>query len=77
MTASPQEISLEERLARALDVGAPQPLIDLYLEATAMAETPVQQGFFLTHAYVHALECEDPRARMLKTRLVDLGRDQA
>lgn len=33
------------------------------------------EAFYLTHAYIHALEAKDPRAPVLKARLVDLGSD--
>lgn len=43
----------------------------MYIEA-ARGEA---EAFYLTHAYVHALESKDPRALELKRRLVALGSD--
>lgn len=34
------------------------------------------EAFYLTHAYIHALEMGDDRAPMLKKRLVALKADQ-
>ena len=45
-------------------------VISLYIEAAAKNDGA---AFYLTHAYVHALESDDPRAAELKTRLVALG----
>jgi len=33
------------------------------------------QGFYLTHAYVFALEAGDPRAHDIKVQLVAMGRE--
>ncbi len=48
-------------------------LVTLYAEAAdAHAEA---QAFYLTHAYVFALEAGDARAAALRERLVALGAD--
>jgi hypothetical protein len=39
--------------------------------------TPRARAFYLTHAYVFALEAGDPRAAALKARLVAEGADRA
>lgn len=44
-------------------------VISLYTEA-AQGEG---EAFYLTHAYVHALEAGDVRANTLKARLIALG----
>ncbi|QXT38693.1 hypothetical protein [Gymnodinialimonas ceratoperidinii] len=60
-------------LRRARETGDWSEVIALYV-AAADAETEAQgAAFYLTHAYVHALEAGDPRAASLKTRLIALG----
>lgn len=46
-------------------------VITLYIEAAR----DDAEAFYLTHAYIHALEANDPRAPDLKQRLVALGSD--
>ncbi len=48
-------------------------LIGLYAEAADTADDPVARSFYLTHAYVFALEAGDARAGSLKARLVARG----
>jgi hypothetical protein len=72
--------ALADRLDEALALvqrgaGAPALLIALYEEAAAQAREATQRGFFLTHAYVHALEAGDPRAETLRDRLRAMGRE--
>lgn len=50
-------------------------LIELYTQAADTAENEHAVGFYLTHAYVFALEAGDIRAVDLRHRLVALGRD--
>jgi hypothetical protein len=50
-------------------------LIELYHQAAIQAKSDTATGFFLTHAYVFALECGDPRADQLRVRLIDMGRE--
>lgn len=59
------------RMARA--TGDWSGVIDLYMKAAEAEDAPQGQAFYLTHAYVHALEAGDPRARDVKARLVALG----
>ncbi|MCU4653532.1 hypothetical protein N8I71_11875 [Roseibacterium sp. SDUM158016] len=49
-------------------------LIRLYAEASEAA-TGTAAAFYMTHAYVFALEAGDPRSAMLRARLVALGAD--
>ncbi|PTX55936.1 hypothetical protein C8N43_0585 [Litoreibacter ponti] len=49
-------------------------LIALYERAADEAETEVAAGFYLTHAYVFALEAGDTRSKALATRLRAMGR---
>jgi hypothetical protein len=50
-------------------------LIGLYTDAADVAAEPGARAFYLTHAYVFALEAADPRAAGLKARLVAEGAD--
>ncbi|MEM9582063.1 MAG: hypothetical protein AAGA08_03020 [Pseudomonadota bacterium] len=50
-------------------------LIRLYQVAAAQANGEVAAGFYLTHAYVFALEHGDPFAEALHARLIAMGRD--
>lgn len=43
------------------------------MEAAEAEATRQGAAFYLTHAYVHALEANDPRAAALKQRLIALG----
>jgi hypothetical protein len=49
-------------------------LIGLYADAAEVA-ADTAAAFYLTHAFVFALEAGDPRATALKARLVALGAD--
>ena len=54
-------------------------LIGLYQEAGDMAEAAgdgVAAGFYLTHAYVFALEAGDPRSGQLYARLKAAGLEE-
>ena len=64
---------LEDRLSDALDRDDRQSLIDLYQEAASQACSHRQRAFFLTHAYVHALEMGDGRAQELRANLVAMA----
>jgi hypothetical protein len=48
-------------------------LIALYADAADAAMDPTARAFYLTHAYVFALEAGDARAAPLKARLVRDG----
>ena len=52
-------------------------LIALYREASEAADTPVARNFYLTHAYVFALEAGAPEAADLRARLVAYGAETA
>lgn len=52
-------------------------LVVLYALAGAQSNDPVARGFFLTHAYVFALERGDPAADVLRLELVAMGRETA
>ena len=48
-------------------------LVVLYAKAAECTQDETAERFYLTHAYVFALECGHERARALKSRLVELG----
>ncbi|MFY0691404.1 MAG: hypothetical protein JXR14_05705 [Paracoccaceae bacterium] len=50
-------------------------LVALYMEAAAAACSAEAEGFYLTHAYIFALDIGDARAALLKARLVEMHRD--
>ena len=50
-------------------------LADLYREAADSAANPDAEAFFLTHAYVFALEAALPLADTLRVRLTRMGRE--
>ncbi|WP_224814574.1 hypothetical protein [Hasllibacter sp. MH4015] len=65
------DAKLHAAIALAERSGDWSEVIALYREA---ADTnPVSEAFYLTHAYVHALEANDPVAKELKARLVALN----
>lgn len=66
--------ALEAALLAAHARGDRTALIGLYADASEAAHT-CEAAFFLTQAYVFALEAGDPRAPVLKARLVGLGAD--
>jgi len=67
--------SLTARLLRAHEHGDNRALVGLYQEAAQQAQSEVAQGFYLTHAYVFALELGDRRASDLRRRLQAMGRE--
>jgi len=64
---------LDQRLLAAHAADDRAALISLYIEASEAAETPVARNFYLTHAYVFALEAGLPIAATLRVRLVEYG----
>lgn len=67
--------TLEGRLLAAHAAGDQVALISLYVEASEIAQTEESRSFYLTHAYVFALEMGDARAAKLGAMLKDMGRD--
>jgi hypothetical protein len=70
----PARAALDAALLGAHARGDRAALIGLYAEA-AEAATGTAAAFYLTHAYIFALEAGDARARALKARLVAMGAD--
>ncbi len=66
---------LDSRLLAAHEAGDTPALVDLYKEAADTAPDADAAGFFLTHAYVFALEINHPDAAALRARLVETGRE--
>lgn len=64
---------LDARLLQAHAACDAFSLVTLYREASAAANDPVAQRFYLTHAYVFALEIGDARSEGLRAELVALG----
>lgn len=68
--------ALNERLLAAHAAGDKQALVRCYAEASHNAPTEDARSFFLTHAYVYALEIDHPDAAALLQQLRDLGREE-
>lgn len=67
---------LNDRLLEAHAQGDKQVLVRLYRAAAEETEEPTPKAFFLTQAYVFALDCGDPAAPKLQQMLVEMGRDE-
>lgn len=68
-------MSLDAHLKAAQAAGDKRALIGLYDQAADTANDPNAAAFFLTHAYVFALEAGDPRAKAFHHRLKAEGRE--
>lgn len=72
-------ITLDRALLDAHAAGDAPALIQLYTLAADRAETRDDDDaacFYLTHAFVFALEAGEPQAPILNARLVQKGRSQ-
>lgn len=67
--------ALEAALLAAHEAGDQAALVTLYARAADSAGSDAAAAFFLTHAYVYALEAGDARAGALRARLVAMGRE--
>ena len=65
---------LDSRLLTAHAANDRAALITLYAEAADAATEPERAAFYLTHAWVFALEADDPRAQDFHKRLHQTGR---
>ena len=65
--------SLAQALLDAHEAGDHAALVALYLQASEDAQDQTAKQFYLTHAYVFALESGHAQATDLKRRLVELG----
>ncbi|WP_299424515.1 hypothetical protein [uncultured Shimia sp.] len=66
---------LEARLLAAHAADDKIALVTLYKEAATAAKTPEAKGFFLTQAYVYAIETGHPIAADLHQNLKATGRE--
>ena len=66
---------LNARLLAAHEAGDRQALVALYQEAARHASDLDATCFFLTHAYVFALELDHPDAPNLRAQLAAHGRE--
>ena len=69
-------ISLETRLLAAHDRDDTSSLVDLYTEAANAASHQDASAFYLTQAYIYALDLGHRNAEHLRKRLVKLGREE-
>ncbi|WP_299504887.1 hypothetical protein [uncultured Roseobacter sp.] len=67
--------SLDAQLLAAHDAGDQRALIDLYREAADRTEDADACGFYLTQAFIYALEAGAPEVDGLRQRLIDMGRE--
>ncbi|MCH9824149.1 MULTISPECIES: hypothetical protein [Lentibacter] len=65
---------LQTRLLSAHEKDDRKGLIALYTEAADQSNDMIERSFFLTHAFVFALEAGDMRAPLLHDRLREMGR---
>ncbi len=69
--------TLDAQLLAAHAAGDKTALVALYQQASAGAASQDEAAFFLTNAYIYALEIAHPEAAALRARLVAMGREQA
>lgn len=67
--------ALNERLLAAHAAKDKAALVSLYTRAADVSATMDATCFYLTHAYIFALDLGDPRASALHARLVEHGRE--
>lgn len=67
---------LEARLLKAHARDDRPALVTLYREAADTARDAEAEGFYLTHAYIFALELGHEVAKALHARLKEMGREQ-
>ena len=65
---------LDAKLLAAHATGDKFALVSLYAEAAEATADPARAAFYLTHAWVFALESDDPRAETYRERLAEQGR---
>ena len=68
--------SLDVQLLDAHDRNDTEALVGLYVRAADASADDEAIGFYLTHAYVYALETGHPDGPALRARLVELGREE-
>jgi hypothetical protein len=71
--------ALDAALIDAHEAGDKSRLVALYSQAADLAEAEANIDaccFYLTHAYVFALDCGVPEATDLHARLLEFGREE-
>ena len=66
---------LDAQLRAAHDSGDAPALVALYQQAALATKTPDARGFYLTHAFIFALETGHPETAGLRAQLVAMGRE--
>ena len=67
--------ALDAHLIAAHEAGDKAALVTLYQEAASSTTDPRAHWFYLTHAYVFALDCGAPQAAALHATLKAAGRE--
>ncbi|MEM9754949.1 MAG: hypothetical protein AAF914_03095 [Pseudomonadota bacterium] len=67
---------IDAALLAAHEAGDPRVIGRCYADAAAVTNDPGEIAFFLTHAYIFALEAGAPEAAGLRARLIALGADR-
>ena len=70
--------NLDQDLIRAHQANDLDKLVELYQQAAddSFGRNDIDAGcFYLTHAYIFALECNHPNACLIHSRLVYYGRE--
>jgi hypothetical protein len=65
---------LDARLMNAHETGDKPELVTLYTEAACQTDDDNARAFFLTHAYVFALEINHPDVANIKSQLKAMNR---
>lgn len=66
---------LDKRLRQAHEAEDKIALAALYQEAADATQDQDAAGFFLTHAYIFALDANAPSVDTLRNRLIAMGRE--
>ena len=74
-TALDKSLGLNDGIIKAHNENDNWNLVSLYTQAANRANSPDLESFFLTQAYVFALEQDHPAQPRLKSRLVVFGRE--
>ena len=67
--------SLDTRLLAAHATGNKASLVTLYTEAANASQMDKAKGFYLTQAYVFALEINHAKTAVLRGKLIEMGRE--
>lgn len=67
--------SLDAQLLAAHEANNRPELVRLYTQASEVSEDEDARGFYLTHAFVYALDAGMQEAMDLQKQLIELGRE--